>query len=109
MNDALLYHALLLPFVQMQMQMQIQIQIQIQIQQVSVVAVAGGGSTRMMTSSIHPSIHPSSHPAIHLSLKIHCYAFITVYVMAQMFKYQKIHESYSKSMMTFLPQRSSED
>jgi hypothetical protein len=53
----------------------------------------------MMTSSIHPSI----------SLKIHCYAFITVYVMAQMFKYQKMHESYSKSMMTFLPQRSLED
>jgi hypothetical protein len=34
---------------------------------------------------IHPSIHPS------LSLKIHCYAFITVYVMAQMSKYQKMH------------------
>jgi hypothetical protein len=30
-------------------------------------------------------IHPS------LSLKIHCYAFITIYVMAQMSKYQKMH------------------
>jgi hypothetical protein len=60
--------------------MQIQIQIQIQ---VSVVAVAGEGGSMMMmmTSSIHPS----------LSLKIHCDAFITVYVMAQMSKYQKMH------------------
>jgi hypothetical protein len=55
---------------------------------------------------IHPAIQPSSHPS--LSLKIHCYAFITVYVMAQMSKYQKMHESYSKSV-TFLPQRSLED
>jgi hypothetical protein len=94
------YITLLLPFVQIQMQIQIQIQIQIQ---VSVAVAEGGGSMmmRMMTSSIHPAIHPSL-------AKIHCYAFITVYVMAQMFKYQKMHESYSKSM-TFLPQRSLED